>query len=71
MWFYVNKIIDYRAAAALYYISMIKLILEAYKAKIDWLRARLVVNKILLKVISGKTATVMISDDHMLFNSGT
>ena len=31
---------------------LIKLILEAHKAKIDWLRAQLAVNKILLKVIS-------------------
>ena len=39
---------------------LIKLILEAGKAKIDWLRARWAVNEILLKVISGKTVLVIL-----------
>ena len=39
---------------------LIKLILEACKAKMDWLRALLAVNKILLKVILGKTVIVIL-----------
>ena len=37
-----------------------KLILEARKAKMDWLRALLAVNEILLKVISGKAVIVIL-----------
>ena len=51
MWFYVDKII----------------ILEARKAKMNWLQALLAVNEILLKVIPGKTEIVL----SLLFNSGT
>ena len=49
-WFYANKII----------------ILEARKAKMNWLQALLAVNEILLKVIPGKTEIVL----SLLFNSG-
>ena len=50
-WFYVDKII----------------ILEARKAKMNWLQALLAVNEILLKVIPGKTEIVL----SLLFNSRT
>ena len=43
-WFYVNKII----------------ILEAHKAKMNWLQALLAVNEILLKAIPGKTEIVIL-----------
>ena len=39
---------------------LIKLILEARKAKTNWLQALLAVNEILLKVISGKTIIVIL-----------
>ena len=39
---------------------VIKVLLEAHKAKIDWLRTRVAVNEILLKVISGKTVIVIL-----------
>ena len=38
---------------------LIKLILGAGKAKIDWLQAQLAFTEILLKVISGKTLIVI------------
>ena len=45
---------------------LIKLILEVRKAKIDWLRARLAINNVLLKVILGDSDrhSCMNSDDH-------
>ena len=58
-WFlYVNKII----------------ILEARKAKMNWLQALLAVNEILLKAIPGKTEIVILEQRLSLllnFNSGT
>ena len=38
---------------------LVKLILEARKAKIDWLRAQLAITEILLKGISGKIVIVI------------
>ena len=38
---------------------LIKLILEANKAKIDWLQVQFAATKILFKVISGKTVIII------------
>ena len=51
--------INYNCHQSVHSFMVIKLIIGECKAKIDWLRAQLAVNEILLKVISGKTVMVI------------